>query len=350
VTDGRSIPSDLVTPRDPASAAFAGGSTPGWPGDVGICTGCGAPFLPRDRYCEACGATLPKLDAEACVTCRSCGGPVDTDGYCTVCGVLDDAGPCPEHEEIDLGWVAAVTDRGHRHHANEDAVAVATVAETMMAVVCDGVSSTPGSAVASRGAADAALIALHRVVGDADDWADGMREALEAARAAASASPAPDPSNPPACTIVAAVAGSRRVVIGWLGDSRAYWLDASGGQRLTRDDSWGAERVTTGVMTDEVPDVDRRAHLITRWLGADAPVGDPHVIEFESPGTGMLILCSDGLWNYGPSPEVLAQHASGAAGEAARGLCEFALSNGGQDNVTVVVARFAKEAGDDVSP
>jgi serine/threonine protein phosphatase PrpC len=264
--------------------------------------------------------------------------------------VLDGGGPSPGHEEVDLGWVAAVTDRGRRHHVNEDAMALASVADTMVAVVCDGVSSTPGSAIASRAAADAALFALHRAVGDADAWADGMREAIEAARVAASAAPAPDPGNPPACTIVAVVGGLARVAIGWLGDSRAYWLDDSGGQCLTQDDSWGAERVAAGVMTTEIAEADRRAHLITRWLGADAPLCEPHVLEFEPPGTGTLLLCSDGLWNYGPGPEVLAQHIWGSAGETARRLCEFALISGGQDNVTVVVARLAKEAGDDVSP
>ena len=330
-------------------ASLIAGAQSGRPRDAGVCTGCGAPFLPRDRYCEACGATLPKLDVQAQTVCRSCGGPVGGDGYCGACGVRDEQ-PGLEHDEIDLGWIGAVTDRGRHHRINEDAMAVATEGGTVMAVVCDGVSSTPGSARASRNAADAALGVLRDTAAVARDWSDAMVDAIEAARVAASLAPASDPGNPPACTIVAAIGGPGKIVVGWLGDSRAYWLEATGGRRLTCDDSWGAECVAAGVMTADAAEADQRAHVITRWLGADAPFFAPHVIDFEPPAAGSLVLCSDGLWNYGPTPEELAREATGSAGEAARRLCAFALAGGGHDNVTVVVARLAKEVLDDLSP
>jgi serine/threonine protein phosphatase PrpC len=263
--------------------------------------------------------------------------------------VRDDQ-PGLDHDEIDLGWIGAVTDRGRHHHSNEDAMAVAATAGTVTAVVCDGVSSTPGSARASRNAADAALGVLSDAASATRDWSDAMVDAIESARVAASSAPASDPSNPPACTIVAAIGAPGKIVVGWLGDSRAYWLDATGGRCLTRDDSWGAECVAAGAMTEDVAQADQHAHVITRWLGADAPFFAPHVIDFEPPAAGSLVLCSDGLWNYGPTPEVLAREATGSAGEAARRLCAFALAGGGHDNVTVVVARLAQEDRHDVSP
>ncbi len=48
------------------------------------------------------------------------------------------------------------------------------------------------------------------------------------------------------------------------------------------------------------------AHVLTRWLSAEAadldsdPARAPHVETYSPPGTGVLMVCSDGLWNYLP--------------------------------------------------
>ena len=52
--------------------------------------------------------------------------------------------PSPrDHAEVDLGPAAGVSDRGLRHHRNEDAMAVAAEqapdGPMVVAVVCDGV-------------------------------------------------------------------------------------------------------------------------------------------------------------------------------------------------------------------
>ncbi|MFI5042157.1 MAG: PP2C family protein-serine/threonine phosphatase, partial [Acidimicrobiales bacterium] len=260
----------------------------------------------------------------------------------------------PDRDERDLGWVAAVTDRGLRHRSNEDAMAVTTIGRAVIGVVCDGVSTTPGSAFAARAAADAALGTLRRAVGSGGDLTDAMTRAVAAAQGAAGAVAAADPENPPACTFVAAIGDATHVVVGWLGDSRAYWLDGRSGERLTLDDSWAAELVAAGLMTEGDAEADARAHRITRWLGADAPSGDVNVVVFKPPGPGWLVVCSDGLWNYGSTPDVLAPLLTGPQGghdtplHAARRLCEFALSSGGHDNITVIVARMEGREDDDV--
>ena len=126
----------------------------------------------------------------------------------------------------------------------------------------------------------------------------------------------------PSCTVVAGIWDGIAVTVGWAGDSRAYWLDASGARHLTRDDSCGA-------------------HVITRWLGADAPAGDPTIESFRPAEPGRLVLCSDGLWNHLASTEELAALVNGQPDESAiavaRSLSRVALSRGGHDNVTVAV-------------
>src|ERR1700734_1418062 len=83
-----------------------------------------------------------------------------------------------------------------------------------------------------------------------------------------------------------------------------------------------------------------QAHVITRWLGADLPEPEAHVEEFTPTGPGVLLLCSDGLWNYRPEAAELAAMAMPAALtrplDAAADLAKFALDSGGLDNITVV--------------
>src|SRR5258708_2833590 len=69
-----------------------------------------------------------------------------------------------DHAEIDLGPAAGVSDRGLRHHRNEDAMALAAEqapdGPAVVAVVCDGVSSSTRPDEASQAAAQAALPVL----------------------------------------------------------------------------------------------------------------------------------------------------------------------------------------------
>jgi PPM family protein phosphatase len=56
----------------------------------------------------------------------------------------------------------------------------------------------------------------------------------------------------------------------------------------------------------------------------------------------VVLLCSDGLWNYCPAPAQLAELALTAALAdplgAAAALVTFAIEAGGKDNITVVLA------------
>jgi serine/threonine protein phosphatase PrpC len=88
----------------------------------------------------------------------------------------------------------------------------------------------------------------------------------------------------PSCTYVSALVTTDVVVVAWLGDCRAYWLAQTGSTLLTTDDSWATEMVVSGTMSAEDAHADKRAHMITRWLGADAGDIEPHLTTFIPPG------------------------------------------------------------------
>src|SRR3954447_25709015 len=78
-------------------------------------------------------------EAKVCVACRA--GRVDSDGYCENCGHAQPRER--DHMEQESGPVAAVSDRGLRHHRNEDAFAIGHTtlpdgSPAALAVVCDG--------------------------------------------------------------------------------------------------------------------------------------------------------------------------------------------------------------------
>jgi serine/threonine protein phosphatase PrpC len=271
-----------------------------------------------------------------------------------VCDMID-VPPSRDHTEVDLGTAAGVTDRGLRHPRNEDAMALASQQTpdglVVVAVVCDGVSSSPRPDEASRAAADAALPVLLAAVQAGGDLDEASRAAVQAGRESVVGLHEPANSGS-ATTFLSAVAAPAEVTLCWLGDSRAYWLaqPASGSAQLTRDDSVAGGMVEAGLVSEEAAMASPHAHVLTRWLGAEAPDpgGDParapHVESYAPPGTGVLLVCSDGLWNYLPEAADLAGLALPKALDdplgAAVDMVQFAVDAGGADNITVVLIPY----------
>ncbi|MEO3754951.1 PP2C family serine/threonine-protein phosphatase [Streptomyces sp. B6B3] len=291
------------------------------------------------------------------VTCTVCGtGRIDHDGYCEECGRAQPGER--DHVERALGGVAAVSDLGLRHHRNEDAFAVSATAlpdgsPAVIAVVCDGVSSSSrpddASAAAAEAAQESLLIALPRGVSGQQAMHDALFAAAHAVTDLATSEERQPGRNAPACTIVSAVTAQGTLTVGWIGDSRAYWVpeDRTGGgapARLTEDDSWAAQMVAAGLLSEAEAMADHRAHAITAWLGADAQEIDPHTASFKPDRPGVVIVCTDGLWNYAESAEQMAHIVPSEARVApltsARSLVQHALDSGGHDNVTVAVIPF----------
>jgi serine/threonine protein phosphatase PrpC len=289
------------------------------------------------------------VDLPVIAECADCGGGViGADGYCEQCGLRRPSSGREGrgHVEVDLGFrAAAVSDRGLRRRRNEDAVALAALPAGACAVVCDGVATAPGSDEASRRAADAAAAVLSgRVAAGMDARAATRAAAERAAEVVTGLATSQNPDDAPACTFVSAVVDRAGVTVGWVGDSRAYWLAPGGSSLLTRDDSWAARMVERGEMSEAAAWADRRAHVLTAWLGADAGAVEARVTAFRPAVPGLVMLCSDGLWNHLPEPSALAAvaFAGGADGPAGatRRLLRAALDAGGHDNVTVAVIPY----------
>ncbi|MFI6950714.1 PP2C family serine/threonine-protein phosphatase [Streptomyces sp. NPDC050422] len=304
-------------------------------------------------------APAPSAGSKVCVACRA--GRVDNDGYCENCGHAQPRER--DHMEQELGSVAAVSDRGLRHHRNEDSFAVSTTAlpdgsPAVVAIVCDGVSSASRPDEASAAASHAANEALLNSLPRGTHPQQAMHEAIVAAAESvnllaqdSAQAQEQDPhrhQNAPACTLVGAIMASGLLVVGWVGDSRVYWVPedrTSAPARLTEDDSWAAQMVAAGLMNEAEAYADERAHAITGWLGADAYELEPHTASFKPDRPGLVVVCTDGLWNYAESAAEMAAAVPEDAYErplhGAQVLVGHALDGGGHDNVTVALVPFA---------
>jgi serine/threonine protein phosphatase PrpC len=289
------------------------------------CPQCNASILDDDVFCEACG-------------CRLVEDPTGPD--------LEPASG-PDHVDVDLGAVAGVSDRGLAHRRNEDAFALDTREHHLVAVVCDGVSASVSPDRAARVAADTVTQMLVAAIDDRADLATAMAEAVTLARVAVERVPwvATQRLAAPSCTLVAAVWDGRAMTVASVGDSRAYWIGRDASTLLTEDDSWALHKVRAGELTPQDAAQHPYAHAITNWIGADAPNESLRVETIEPDGDGLLVVCTDGLWNYVPEPDALAELVRGLDAVTPHGVADalvsHALAQGGADNVTVAVLEIA---------
>ena len=315
-----------------------------------VCVSCGAPMPAEFKFCENCGHQrgAPAAVAEAARavparsltsvdparTCPSCGAEVaSTDGFCDSCGQRRPTGK--NHTELDLGAVAGVTDIGHRHHVNEDAIAIGVRDGAVVGIVCDGVSSSSRADTASHAAVDAAITTMLDALGDGDDPAAaigaGGRSAQVAAALVGGSLPGP---NPPSCTFVCAVVTADQVTIGWVGDSRAYWLPDGDEEplQLTVDDSLATTLAAAGVTVHAIEE-NPHAGALMRWLART--YGHRAACQHHPPGRARP---GPGVQRRAvPLPagvtDLAASVPKGPSLATAQSLVQLALDEGGQDNV-----------------
>ena len=142
----------------------------------------------------------------------------------------------------------------------------------------------------------------------------------------------------PATTLTLVLLVWPRAYLIHVGDSRAYVRRRGRVQALTRDQTFGEYMVSAGAWTDEQAVKFRTAETLASAIGGSEMTPTVGLIDLE-PGDS-LMLCTDGLTKhveFGRIEEVLAMPVG--AKSMAETLVADALSGGGSDNVSVIVAR-----------
>lgn len=142
-------------------------------------------------------------------------------------------------------------------------------------------------------------------------------------------------------TLTLACSLGASLIIGHIGDSRAYLLRGGSLHQLTRDHTLVQSLVDVGYLTPEQAARHPFRHRLTRSLGGhrEQYEGDFQCVNLVDGD--QLLLCTDGLTDMVDNATIKSILAGAAAAkDACRALVDRALEKGGKDNVTVALARY----------
>lgn len=227
---------------------------------------------------------------------------------------------------------AGRTDIGRVRKTNQDAI----VGRDDLALVADGMGAPPGGEIA----AELAVSLVQAAFTGAS--LDELRAAVRAANRAIwdRAGVGPDLEGM-GTTICGVGLTADELAIVHVGDSRAYLFRGGELTRLTEDHSVTAELVRRGEVTEEEAREHPHHGVLTRALGVAPDVDLDASVQPVAPGDRVLV-GSDGLFNEVTDDE-LASFLTAADGlqSTADALVDHAVSHGGADNVSVVIAAIS---------
>ena len=273
-------------------------------------------------------------------------------------------------KNVDLG---ALSHRGHVRENNEDSYLVVRFGRSLEnlvtnledalleqsylvtgygMLVADGMGGVAGGEIASR----LALSKLVELVVDTSDWVLSLRRQedvnlvlnrmterflqIDSAVRREADHDYTLQGMGTTLTIVAALGSD--LIVGHVGDSRAYLLRGSELRQLTTDHTLAQALIDAGVADPDDPASRSMRHVLTAAVGSLGQEVDPQVQRFRLQRGDQLLLCTDGLTETvddSTIANVLCETKS--AQNACQTLVDLALAGGGSDNVTVLIARFA---------
>ena len=241
------------------------------------------------------------------------------------------------------------TDVGMKRRINED---VFVIDDNLgIYLVADGMGGHAAGEVASRLATEGILDYLRRAMGGTGEA--GRAPLLEGKTAGELLAAAIVRGHQELCraverdpslkgmgtTVVAAFRppGLEGLILGHVGDSRAYRFRNGRLQLLTEDHSWVHEQVAAGFLSEEAARRHPLKNVVTQALGGSS---EPHVdirnIDVESGD--IFLLCSDGLNSMLTDKEMAGILARGnSLADRLGKLIVAANRKGGNDNITVLL-------------
>jgi protein phosphatase len=246
--------------------------------------------------------------------------------------------------DVAVGAYAVASDTGRRRRRNEDNYVVAPP----LFAVADGMGGAQAGEVASSLAASA----LEAGTPEELDGHARVSALIEEANRRIFDRASTDPSaSGMGTTMTVALVEGMSVVIGHVGDSRAYLVRGDSMEQLTEDHSLVNELVKGGKLSEEEAQIHPQRSVITRAVGTDPDV-DVDTFTIEAEDGDVFLLCSDGLTDMVEDVDILKLVDSnrGDLEQAVRSLVQLANKEGGEDNITAVAFRISATAAESDEP
>lgn len=239
--------------------------------------------------------------------------------------------------------ITARTDTGLVRENNQDSYTAFEIDGAVIAVVCDGMGGAAEGALASNQAVMAIKEYItERYYSDMSDISikSLLIAAIESAnRFVFNLSRTDEKYFGMGTTAVAALIKDGEMYITHVGDSRAYKKSDGVLYQLTKDHSIIQHMIENGEISAEEASKHPDKHIITRALGVD----DSVKVDFCQESfceNDVLILCTDGLVNHVSTEDIINLTADDSYYDYADRLVNLANSNGGRDNITVVIVEY----------
>jgi serine/threonine protein phosphatase PrpC len=240
--------------------------------------------------------------------------------------------------------VAGATDVGKKRQRNEDSIrwyvpdADGPLADFgTVLLVCDGMGGVGQGDVASQTAVEQFFNVYYDTTFVEPDTEKRIQRALEAAHEhvrEAAASLGRLYIGTTAAGMVLRKDGS--AIAFNLGDSRVYRLRGDTFTMISKDQSVNAAQLERGEITPEQAAANRNNN-ITMFLGHPLEMTPVYVHQRVEPGD-IFMICSDGLWDVVPEPQLKEILATQPPDQAVATYIDRTLRKGAPDNVTVIIA------------
>jgi PPM family protein phosphatase len=243
---------------------------------------------------------------------------------------------------MKISGYAGRTDTGRKRRRNEDAYVVAPP----LFAVADGMGGAQAGEVASKLAAAALEDTDPGRLTGPERVASLIREANRRVHERSSTDPA---TSGMGTTMTVALVEQSGVVIGHVGDSRAYLVRDGSIEQLTEDHSLVNELLKSGRLSPSEADTHPQRSVITRAVGTDPEV-DVDAFTVDARAGDVFLLCSDGLTDMVDDAAILDAVAENAGDldRATKTLVAAANRGGGEDNITVVAFAIGEDAADEL--
>jgi serine/threonine protein phosphatase PrpC len=235
--------------------------------------------------------------------------------------------------------VAGLTDVGCKRTNNEDSFGYDLAAQLF--VVCDGMGGMAAGEVASSTAVNTLLQTFDGHAPSTGSVEDRLYKAIvHVNQEVCALSQANEELRGMGTTMVTACLDGRKIVIGNVGDSRAYFLRDGGCIQITQDHSYLAEQVRNGVITADDAIASPLQSLITRAIGIAESV-EPDLFSAALEPGDVVLLTTDGLTRYADADAIAKIIlVNSDLQKACQMLIDTAKEHGAVDNVTCLLLRF----------
>ncbi|HVU46168.1 MAG TPA: Stp1/IreP family PP2C-type Ser/Thr phosphatase [Terracidiphilus sp.] len=235
--------------------------------------------------------------------------------------------------------VVALTDVGCQRTNNEDGFGYDL--ESKIFVVCDGMGGMAAGEVASATAVKVLVEHFSQSAGSEATTEERLYSAIVAANQQVhQMAQGSEELRGMGTTLVSACIEGRRLLIGNVGDSRAYFMRGGVCAQITHDHSFLAEQVRKGAMNLEEAKASPLQSVITRAIGT-AEIVEPDIFTGDLEAGDIVLLTSDGLTRYADSKIIASLILSRTnLADACQALIDRAKQQGAVDNVTCLLLQF----------